>query len=237
MRLGHCTRDEQVYPRCPRSFTVTAPTEAPSIYHSPGGPEPVGTKAKLEYIWLDGYKPVQSLRSKTKVVEDFSGKLEDVPIWSFDGSSTEQATGDHSDCLLKAVAVHLDPARKDGWLVLAEVLNADHTPNESNGRATIEDQSEEYWFGYEQEYCIWDNETQKPVGFPAEGYPGAQGPYYCGVGAEKAVGRQIVDEHLDLCLDAGLNVEGTNAEVMMGQWEFQVFSKGAKDAGDQVWLA
>ncbi|MDB5016468.1 MAG: Glutamine synthetase 2, partial [Mucilaginibacter sp.] len=26
---------------------------------------------KLEYIWLDGYKPTQSLRSKTKIEKDF----------------------------------------------------------------------------------------------------------------------------------------------------------------------
>ena len=44
------------------------------------------SKAKLEYIWLDGYIPTQNMRSKTKVEEDFSGKLEDCPIWCFDGS-------------------------------------------------------------------------------------------------------------------------------------------------------
>ena len=45
-------------------------------------------KAKLEYIWLDGYQPTQSLRSKTMVRTDFSGKLEDCPMWVFDGNST-----------------------------------------------------------------------------------------------------------------------------------------------------
>ena len=60
------------------------------------------SKSKLEYIWLDGYKPTSNLRSKTKVVEDFSGKLEDCEVWSFDGSSTQQAEGGSSDCLLEA---------------------------------------------------------------------------------------------------------------------------------------
>jgi glutamine synthetase len=64
-----------------------------------------------------------------------------------------------------------------------------------------------------------------------------QGPYYCSVGANNAYGREIVEEHLDVCLEAGLNVEGINAEVAAGQWEFQIFSKGAKDAGDQIWVA
>lgn len=193
--------------------------------------------AKLEYLWLDGYKPTQSLRSKTKIIADFSGKLEDCPEWSFDGSSTEQAEGGSSDCLLKPVAIYPDPDRKNGYLVMTEVLNADGTPHESNGRATIEDQDADFWFGFEQEYFLWDPETDKPLGFPAGGYPGPQGPYYCSVGGKNAFGRSIIEEHLDICLEAGLNVEGINAEVAAGQWEFQIFAKGAQSAGDQIWVA
>ena len=194
-------------------------------------------KAKLEYIWLDGYKPTQTLRSKTKIVRDFSGKLEDCPVWSFDGSSTEQAAGGSSDLLLHPVALFPDPAKKDGWLVMTEVLNPDGTPHVSNGRATIATDDEDYWFGFEQEYFLWNPETNLPLGFPEAGYPAPQGPYYCGVGATKAYGREIVDEHIDLCLEAGINLEGINAEVATGQWEFQIFAKGAREAGDQVWVA
>jgi len=192
---------------------------------------------KLEYVWLDGYKPTQSLRSKTKIEKEFSGKLADLPNWSFDGSSTEQAPGGSSDCVLKPVFVVPDPQRKNAYLVMCEVLNADETPHASNGRATIEDDDNDFWFGFEQEYFLWDTDTNKPLGFPAGGFPGPQGPYYCGVGAANAFGRAIVEEHLDACLDAGLNVEGINAEVASGQWEFQIFSKGAKAAGDQIWIA
>ena len=196
------------------------------------------TKCKLEYIWLDGYQPTQSLRSKTKVVEDFSGKVEDAPEWCFDGSSTEQAPGGSSDCILKPVYACPDPARLGtGFLVMCEVMNPDGSPHRTNGRSTITDDDNDFWFGFEQEYTIWDPETDRPIGFPAEGFPAPQGPYYCSVGAGKAVGREIVEEHLELCLECGLNVEGINAEVMMGQWEFQIFSKGAKDAGDQIWVA
>jgi glutamine synthetase len=192
--------------------------------------------SKLEYIWLDGYKPTQSLRSKTKIEKDFSGKLEDCPMWSFDGSSTEQALGGSSDCLLKPVYIITDPQRKNGFLVMCEVLNADGTPHVTNGRALIEDDDNDFWFGFEQEYFLWNPETNKPLGFPSGGYPGPQGPYYCSVGANNAYGRDIIEEHLDVCLEAGLNVEGINAEVAAGQWEFQIFSKGAKEAGDQIWL-
>jgi glutamine synthetase len=197
------------------------------------------SKHKLEYIWLDGYKPTQSLRSKTKVASDFSGKLEDAKEWNFDGSSTEQASGGESDTLLKPVAVYPDPDRfgGNGWLVMCEVLNADGTPHESNGRATIEDDDADFWFGFEQEYTLIDLDTNLPLGFPKNGFPGPQGPYYTSVGARNCIGRDVVDEHLHLCLEAGLNVEGINAEVMMGQWEFQVFAKGAGTAGDEIWMA
>lgn len=193
-------------------------------------------KSKLEYIWLDGYAPTQNLRSKTMIRENFDGALENCPQWSFDGSSTRQASGDDSDCLLQPVAIFPDPDRVNGYLVMCEVLNADESPHRSNGRSTIDDDDDDFWFGFEQEYFLWDPNINAPVGFPANGYPGPQGMYYCSVGAHNCHGREIVDEHLDISLEAGINVEGINAEVAAGQWEFQVFSKGAKSAGDETWI-
>ena len=193
------------------------------------------SKTKLEYIWLDGYKPTANLRSKTKIVDNFGGKLGDCPMWSFDGSSTQQAEGGSSDCLLKPVAVYPDPVRKNAFLVMTEVLNADGSPHESNGRATIDDDDNDFWFGFEQEYFLWDPETNLPLGFPKDQTP--QGQFYCSVGGKNTFGRDVMDEHLDICLEAGINVEGTNAEVAAGQWEFQTFAKGAKQAGDEMWVA
>ena len=196
------------------------------------------SKAKLEYIWLDGYTPTAYLRSKTKIEDNFSGKLEDCPIWSFDGSSTKQAEGGSSDCLLKPVAIYPDPGRENGYLVMTEVLNADGTAHETNSRATIDgDVDDDFWFGFEQEYFIMDTHTQLPLGFPVGGYPGPQGMYYCSVGGRNTHGRELVERHADYCLEAGLNFEGINQEVACGQWEFQIFAKGAKNAGDQVWVA
>ena len=193
--------------------------------------------SKLEYIWLDGYEPTQSLRSKTQIRNNFGGTLEDCPVWSFDGSSTEQADGANSDCLLKPVAIFPDPGRHDAYLVMTEVLNADGTPHASNGRATIEEDDDDYWFGFEQEYFLWDVMTDLPPGFPTGGFPRAQGPFYCSVGANNTFGRDCVEEHLDTCLEAGINLEGINAEVAAGQWEYQIFAKGAKRSGDEVWVA
>ena len=195
-------------------------------------------KSKLEYIWLDGNSPTQTIRSKTLIKRNFSGSIDDCPMWSFDGSSTSQADGSSSDCLLKPVAIFPDPDRVDGYLVMTEVLNPDGLPHKTNGRSTIDDDDDDFWFGFEQEYFFWDYEINKPLGFPKEGFPSRpQGPYYCSVGAENTFGREIVEAHLNQCLDAGINVEGINAEVAPGQWEYQIFAKGAKNAGDQVWVA
>ncbi|MDG2090323.1 MAG: glutamine synthetase beta-grasp domain-containing protein [Gammaproteobacteria bacterium] len=196
-------------------------------------------KSKLEYIWLDGAEPTQGLRSKTMVRSDFDGKLENCPMWMFDGSSTNQAEGGASDCLLKPVHIIPDPDRTNAYLVMTEVLNADGTPHETNGRATIDvkDDDEDFWFGFEQEYFLWDPETNLPPGFPPGGYPAPQGPYYCSVGAKNAHCRNMIEEHLDICLEAGLNVEGINAEVAAGQWEYQIFAKSPKTAGDEIWLS
>ena len=194
-------------------------------------------KAKLEYIWLDGTAPTQCLRSKTQVRHDFGGTLEECPMWCFDGSSTNQAEGNASDCLLKPVAIYPDPDRSNAFLVMTEVMNADGTPHVTNGRATINDDDNDFWFGFEQEYFLWDVDTQLPPGFPHGGFPAPQGPYYCSVGAANTFGRDCVEEHFDICLEAGINVEGINAEVAAGQWEFQCFAKGAKQAGDEIWVS
>jgi len=210
-------------------------------------------KVKLEYIWLDGNEPTQKLRSKTKVWEydpmsnpkmqtkrimAYNGRVipcaDELPIWSFDGSSTNQASGNKSDCILKPVHVIMDPQRLDGYLVMCEVLTAENTPHHSNRRHSLVN-DDQYWFGFEQEYILTKN--LKPLGFPMEGYPKPQGDYYCGIGSENVVGRDIVEEHLQVCLEANLNITGTNAEVMVGQWEYQIFGEGAKKASDELWLS
>ncbi len=189
---------------------------------------------KLEYIWLDGYSPEPNLRSKTKIVGNKPASVEECPSWSFDGSSTEQAEGSSSDCLLKPAKMIDDPQRNNASLVLCEVLNADGSVHATNGRGAFED-DHDLWIGFEQEYTIMSG--AKPLGFPADGYPGPQGPYYCSVGVDNCVGRDIVEDHLDTCLEAGLSVTGINAEVMKGQWEYQLFGKGGKNACDDLWLS
>jgi glutamine synthetase len=196
------------------------------------------TKYKLEYIWLDGYAPTPNLRGKTQIKEfDTFPSLGELPLWGFDGSSTMQAEGHSSDCVLKPVAVYPDGARTNGVLVMCEVMMPDgKTPHPSNKRATILDDPDA-WFGFEQEYFFYQD--GRPLGFPNSGYPAPQGPYYTGVGYKNVgdIAREMVEKHLDLCLAAGINHEGINAEVAKGQWEFQIFGKGSKTAADQMWMA
>ncbi len=194
-------------------------------------------KFKLEYLWLDGYTPVANLRGKTQVKEfDSFPTLDQLPMWDFDGSSTLQAEGGDSDRMLKPVAVYPDSTRKNGAIVMCEVMLPNGEPHPSNTRAGIPNDPDA-WFGFEQEYFLY--EDGRPLGFPKHGYPNPQGHYYTGVGFKNVgdVARQIVEEHLDICIDAGINHEGINAEVAKGQWEFQIFGKGSAKAADDVWVA
>lgn len=192
---------------------------------------------RAEYIWIDGQEPTAKLRSKTKIVPDG----DESPIWGFDGSSTEQAPGSESDCVLRPVMIKPDPIRGgDDVLVMCEVLNVDMTPHASNTRAALVEVAETYadhepWFGMEQEYTFYKD--GRPHGWPIGGYPAPQGGYYCGIGADEIWGRDVVEAHTRACLDAGLAISGTNAEVMIGQWEFQVGPVGPVDMGDQLWMA
>lgn len=193
---------------------------------------------KAEYIWIDGSKPTAKLRSKTKILPDGAT---DMPIWGFDGSSTQQAEGHNSDCVLRPVFTCPDPIRGgDHKLVMCEVLLPDMSPHPSNTRAACAAAADKYakhesWFGIEQEYTFF--EGLHPLGWPDNGFPAPQGGYYCGVGSDEIFGRPIVEAHSDACMAAGLGISGTNAEVMPGQWEFQIGPVAAPEAADQLWVA
>ena len=192
---------------------------------------------KAEYIWIDGTKPTALLRSKTRVLQEG----EELPEWSFDGSSTAQAEGSNSDCLLRPVFACQDPIRGGhNKLVFCEVFNADGTVHVSNKRARLRELAEKHadleaWFGIEQEYTMFQN--GRPLGWPEGGYPAPQGPFYCGAGADHVYGRALVEEHLDACMDAGLAIYGINAEVMPGQWEFQIGTAGPLEVSDHLTVA
>ena len=189
---------------------------------------------KLEYLWLDGCTPTQ-IRYKTKVVKEF-GKNEEPPIWGFDGSSTEQAGGNSSDCVLKPVRVYPNPLESNSSIVLCEVYNVNDTPHETNTRRRLDEIISDVgdiqeWVGFEQEYTFYRHGW--PMGWPHNDEPAPQGDYYCG----RNIGEKISREHLNACIDAGISICGTNAEVMLGQWEYQIGAGGSIHMSDDLWVA
>ena len=192
----------------------------------------------VEYIWLGG---CNELRSKTKIiVSNNSLKLSDLPVWNYDGSSTNQAPGNNSEVLIKPRKIYRDPFSKNllDILVLCDTWLPDGTPHKTNTRVIAEEifkQKPELkpWFGMEQEFFVMNRNTNFPIGFPKNGYPKPQGQYYCSVGAGNAFGREYFDECQENCINAGIQLTGKNFEVCCGQMEMQVRNEGI-DVGDDM---
>lgn len=193
---------------------------------------------KLEYVWLDGYTPEPNLRSKVKVVNIDSDVQYNFPQWGFDGSSTKQAEGHLSDCFLRPVRFYQHSIIKETIptiYVLCDVLDKDGNPHPSNDRTKLQNIGTDLWVGFEQEYFIRSKHKGSILGME-KGEIESQGRYYCGVGGQ-IHGRNISEKHLEYCLSLGINVEGTNAEVAIGQWEYQIFAKDALQASDDLWIS
>ncbi len=208
--------------------------------------------ATADYLWLDGATPTNELRAKTRILTTAKiNGIDDFPEWGFDGSSTWQAHGSHSDCVLAPVYYCKNPMRTtpgNHYLVMCEVNNSDHTPHTTNARDELrqlmrQTEAADPWIGFEQEYTFFD--YTRPLGWPDRGgFPESQGPFYCGVGSGRVFGRDIVEEHMELCRQANLAFYGINAEVMPAQWEFQVGYRGVENEqcdpltmSDQMWIA
>jgi glutamine synthetase len=204
---------------------------------------PQGERVQAEYIWIGGSG--QDLRSKTLSLESEVKSISELPVWNYDGSSTGQAPGKDSEVYLKPVATFPDPFRRGkNILVLCETCLPDGklTPIPTNTRFAaneIMSKAREHvpWFGIEQEYTLFEADGVTPLGWPTNGFPAPQGPYYCSVGANNAFGRRVVEAHYRTCLYAGVKISGCNAEVMPGQWEYQVGPCEGISSGDHVWLA
>jgi glutamine synthetase len=194
---------------------------------------------QVTYVWIDGTG--QHLRAKTRTLSIEPKSPKDCPVWNFDGSSTGQAEGNNSDVYLNPVALFKDPfLRGKNKLLLCETMTSEGKPHSTNKRhsclGVMEKVKEhEPWFGIEQEYTLLNCEKY-PLGWPKGGYPSPQGPYYCGVGANRVFGRDVVEAHYRACLFAGVKVCGINAEVMPAQWEFQVGPCVGIDMGDHLWM-
>jgi glutamine synthetase len=202
-------------------------------------PTPQGA-IMAEYIWVGGSG--HDLRCKTRTLTKAPTSPDDLPVWNYDGSSTGQAPGKDSEVYLKPVAIYPDPFRLGPHImVLCEACLPDGnlTPIPTNTRnkcAKIMEQAAKHkpWFGIEQEYTLFEIDGHTPLGWPKGGYPRPQGHFSCSAGAENADGRRISEAHYKACLYAGIKISGTNAEVMPGQWEYQVGPCEGIESGDNM---
>ncbi|VDP09796.1 unnamed protein product [Soboliphyme baturini] len=199
-----------------------------------------GDKVQVMYVWIDGTN--ESLRCKTRTLDEEPKGVKDIPVWNYDGSSTFQAEGSNSDMYLYPVAMYKDPFRGGkNKLVLCETYKYNKQPSSTNNRCSCKQamdlaDSFEPWFAIEQEYTLLDMDRY-PLKWPKCGFPGPQGPYYCAVGADRIFGRDVLEAHYRAMLYAGISVSGTNAEVMPAQWEFQIGPCRGINAADELWMA
>ncbi|XP_073295655.1 glutamine synthetase cytosolic isozyme-like isoform X1 [Primulina huaijiensis] len=202
----------------------------------------VTKKSIYEYIWIDAFG---KLRSKARTLPGPVADASELPKWNFDGSSTGQAPGADSEVVIYPQAIFPDPFRRGShMLVMCDTYTPSGEPIPTNKRHRAAQifsdpkvSAEVPWYGIEQEYTLLQKDVVWPLGWPAGGFPGPQGPYYCGIGADKAYGRDVVDAHYKACLYARINISGINGEVMPAQWEFQVGPSVGISAGDQIWVA
>ena len=211
------------------------------------------TTIAVEYVWCSGQNTHHDLRSKIKSVvkskteaenlmRDPASAFKDMSEWNFDGSSTKQAHGSDTEIVIKPVASWKHPFLTDlpALVVLCECFLPTGEPTEDNtrrlARTVFEHEKakgQQPWFGLEQEYVLTQN--GRPYGWPSDGSePAPQGPYYCSTGAKVSFGRKHAQQHYQTCVNMGLKISGMNAEVMPGQWEYQVGPCEAIEAGDHL---
>jgi len=203
---------------------------------------PQGNSVQATYVWIDGSG--QSLRSRSRTLDYKPTKLEDIPKWNFKSRPCSLALDDYdSDTYLYPVRMYPCPfSQGENILVLCETYDYAKKPTLSNVRKTcieVMQKTEDHqpWFGFEQQYTFLDLHERHPLGWPLKGFPGPQGPYYCGVGSGKIYGRDIVEAHYRSCLYAGISIFGINAQVLPSQWEFQVGPVEGITVADDLWMA
>ena len=203
--------------------------------------------------------------SKQKLPK-YNNLIDVLPEWNFDGSSTSQAEGRDSDVLIIPRTIYPNPfvSYIESYLVMCDCWNKDKTPHPTNHRVKLVEtysqcKDQEPIFGIEQEYVIFDRKYTSDKGSKniilngsSCGYAiptpykwikhdepgmGSQGPYYCGIGGGVSLGREVSEKHLEMCLKAGLEICGTNGEVMASQWEYQIGPLEPIELSDQMWIS
>tara|TARA_Y100000034_G_scaffold102792_1_gene127889 strand:+ start:76 stop:1551 length:1476 start_codon:yes stop_codon:yes gene_type:complete len=244
-------REKDVLEKWAKGEEMPAPAPRPERPQQGQQPNTGPQQHKLEYFWLDG-NGTKNIRSKVRYIKMRPNQRlqpQSIPEWGFDGSSTNQAETENSDCVLKPVRVwknNFESRQIPSYYVLCEVMNPDGTPHESNTRRKLmeawtnpDSMEEQYMIGIEQEYTLVDPQTKKPLGWDKyeNDTPPPQGEYYCGVGAEVNISRNIAEAHANACILNDVKFEGYHPEVMLSQWEYQIGICSPLDAADQLWMS
>ena len=148
----------------------------------------------------------------------------------------------------KPVSTFHDPIRGgDNILVMCEVLNVDMTPHASNTRAGCLAAAENFaefepMFGLEQEYTFYEQSYDslkygQPLGFLLLVIQHLKEVIIAELEQMKFMEETYQKNMRQHAWQLGLEISGTNAEVMPGQWEFQIGPVGAPEIGDHIWVA
>lgn len=160
--------------------------------------------------------------------EDFEGNIQEIEF-------------DHEDFQTYVKSLKLHPVNNDFSLAMENFEEDEYTDMNA-------------MFGFEQEFFMINPETEMPLGMvrtPRKkssclftniivsiikhllgsttqyvGVEGEQGPYYCGVGYQKAICHSFLEDTMNKALNMGLSITGFNYEVAPGQAEFQVCDYG-----------
>lgn len=192
------------------------------------------------YVWVDGSGI--NVRAKDRTFDFVPKTVKDLPIWYFDGSNTAQAKDENSDTYIFPQAIYHDPFRRGiHIMVLADTYMYNYQPTLTNYRKGClqlceKGEVEDPWFGFNQEFFL-STPDNRPLGWPPGGYPAPPGPYYCAIGANKIVARDLMEAFYRCCLYAGIHINGINPGTTPSQWNFQVGPSPGVKAADDLWMA
>lgn len=200
-----------------------------------------------DYVWIDNEKCLHSKIRTVKIpemnIEDSFPAPDFFPKWEYDGSSLGQSSVSDSEIVLQPCFTCKCPFHKstNGVIVLCETYKFDGTSIGSRQKAmevlsNPKVTDEDPWFGIEQEFFMCDKKTGLPLGTPPLTSDIIR-TSYCGIGAGNIFHRDIMDKFIKYASYAGLEIYGVNAEVSMGQWEYQIGTSKGIVAGDHMWVS
>jgi glutamine synthetase len=205
----------------------------------------------IEYIWLGGHNEFRSKVRYLNIAKPADINLDEL-VWNYDGSSTDQATTESSEIILKPVRMYKDTSSstQSTYFALCETFDLANNPLKNNYRyslsSALKDDQSDMWLGFEQEFFVYSFMKKSILGY----YPNMpqQGPYYCNVEAVNNylqvahadsaphVLRSLTEEICKRASDLNLEITGWNLEVAPGQTEIQVFGQALKACDDLMML-